>query len=233
MQIIISIGVLLLAYIIGSIPFGWLIVKLKTGKDIRVIESGRTGGTNAMRAAGFWAGILTAILDILKAASAVWIAQAIFPDAHLLHVLAPIAAIIGHNYSIFVPKRNEQGRIIGLKGGAGGAASVGGAFGLWGPSILIIFPLGALLFFTVGIASVTTMSVAFFAIIIFAVRAWLGYGLWIDVLYGVLAEILLLWALRPNLPKLFAGQERVVRQSLHGWIKAKRETQQPNHGNAT
>ena len=79
MQIVISIGVLLLAYLIGSFPFGWLIVKLKTGKDIRVIESGRTGGTNAMRAAGFWAGLLTAIMDILKGAAAVWIAKAILP----------------------------------------------------------------------------------------------------------------------------------------------------------
>ena len=91
MQIVISIGVILLAYVIGSIPFGWLIVKLKTGQDIRVIESGRTGGTNAMRAAGFWAGLLTAIMDILKGATAVWIAKALLPEAHLLHVLAPIA----------------------------------------------------------------------------------------------------------------------------------------------
>jgi glycerol-3-phosphate acyltransferase PlsY len=230
MQIVISIGVLALAYIIGSFPFGWLIVKMKTGKDIRVIESGRTGGTNAMRAAGFWAGLLTAILDILKGAVAVWIAKALLPDAHLLHVLAPIAAIIGHNYSIFVPERNEQGRIVRLKGGAGGAPAVGGAFGLWGPSIFIIFPLGALVFFTLGIASVTTMSVAFFAIVIFAVRAWLGLTLWVDVLYGVLAEILLIWALRPNLQKLFSGKERIVKQSLHGWIRSKRDTQQPNHG---
>ncbi len=233
MQIAISIGVLLLAYIIGSFPFGWLIVKMKTGKDIRVIESGRTGGTNAMRAAGFWAGLLTAIMDILKGSSAVWIAKAILPEAHLLHILAPIAAILGHNYSIFVPKRNEQGRIVGLKGGAGGAPAVGGAFGLWGPSIFIIFPLGALVFFTLGIASVTTMSVAFFAIIIFAIRALMGLSLWINVLYGVLAEVLLLWALRPNLKKLFAGEERIVKQSLNGWIRAKREKQQPNHSNAT
>ena len=47
------------------------------------------------------------------------------------------------------------------------------------------------------------MSVAFFAIIIFAIRALMGLSSWIDVLYGVLAEILLLWALRPNLKKLF------------------------------
>ena len=233
MQIVTSIGVILLAYVIGSIPFGWLIVKLKTGQDIRVIESGRTGGTNAMRAAGFWAGLLTAIMDILKGATAVWIAKALLPEAHLLHVLAPIAAIIGHNYSIFVPERNEQGRIVRLKGGAGGAPSVGGAFGLWGASIFIIFPLGALVFFTLGIASITTMSVAFFAIIIFAVRAWLGLSPTVYVLYGVLAELLLIWALRPNLQKLFAGKERIVKQSLHGWIRSKRETQQPNHGNAS
>jgi len=233
MQIALGIGVLLLSYILGSIPFGWLIVKLKTGQDIRVIESGRTGGTNAMRAAGFWAGILTALMDILKGATAVWIARAILPDAHLLHVLAPIAAIIGHNYSIFVPKRNEQGRIVGLRGGAGGAPAVGGAFGLWGPSIFIIVPLGALVFFTLGIASITTMSVALVAIVIFAIRAWLGLSSWLYVLYGVLAELLLVWALRPNLKKLFSGQERIVRQSLHGWIKSKRERQQPNHGSVT
>jgi glycerol-3-phosphate acyltransferase PlsY len=233
MQIVISIGVFLLAYIIGSIPFGWLIVKMKTGKDIRVIESGRTGGTNAMRAAGFWAGLLTAILDILKGAVSVWIAKAILPDAHLVHALAPVAAIIGHNYSIFVPERNEQGRIVRLRGGAGGAPAVGGAFGLWGPSIFIIFPLGAVVFFTLGIASITTMSVAFFAILVFAIRAWLGYAPWADVLYGVLAEILLLWALRPNLKKLLLGKERIVRQSLNGWIRSKRDTQQPNHGNAS
>jgi glycerol-3-phosphate acyltransferase PlsY len=233
MQIVASIGVLLLSYIIGAIPFGWLIVTMKTGKDVRFIESGRTGGTNAMRAAGFWAGILTALMDILKGATAVWIGRAIFPDAHLLHVLAPIAAVIGHNYSVFVPKRNEQGRIVGLRGGAGGAPTVGGAFGLWAPSIFIIVPLGALVFFTLGIASITTMSVALIAIIIFAIRAWLGLSSWLYVLYGVIAELLLLWALRPNLKKLFSGQERIVRQSLNGWIRSKRETQQPNHSNAS
>ena len=233
MQILISIGVLLLSYVIGSIPFGWLIVKMKTGKDIRVIESGRTGGTNALRAAGLGAGLLTALMDILKGATVVWLAQVLIPSVHLVHVLSPVMAILGHNYSIFLPKRDEQGRMIGLRGGAGGAPSVGGTLGLWGPSIFIIVPLGALVFFTLGIASVTTMSVAFFTIIIFAVRAWMGLGPWVDVLYGVLAEILLIWALRPNLKRLFAGEERIVRQSLNGWIRSRRERQQTNHSNAS
>jgi glycerol-3-phosphate acyltransferase PlsY len=222
MQIVFDIGIILLAYLFGSIPFGLLIVKLKTGKDIRGVESGRTGGTNAMRAAGFWAGFATAMLDILKGFGAVWVARYITPD-HWVHVIAPLAAIIGHNYSIFLPVRNENGKLIRLGGGAGGAPSVGGAMGLWLGSILIILPLGALTFFTIGIASITTMAVALFAIIIFAVRASQGLLPWIDVWYGVGAEILLVWALRPNIKKLFEGKERIVNLSLNGWLKARRE----------
>ncbi len=236
MQILLAIVSIALGYVIGAIPFGMLIVKLKTGEDIRTIESGRTGGTNAMRAAGLGAGLLTVLMDILKGAGAVWIATAINPESHLLHALSPIAAVIGHNYSIFLPHRDEQGKLVRLGGGAGGAPTVGGAFGLWPPSILIIVPVGALVFFSVGIASITTMSVALIAAIIFLVRAVQGVGPWTYVLYGVLAEILLLWALRPNLKKLFSGQERVVKLSLHGWIKAKREErrkEQMNPGNVS
>lgn len=223
-QVLLTIGVLLLAYVIGSVPFGLLIVKLRTGQDIRNIASGRTGGTNAMRAAGFWAGIFTALFDILKGAGAVWLARALIPDQHWVHVFAPIFAILGHNYSIFLPEFDENRRFKGLRGGAGGAPSVGGAFGLWPASLAIILPLGALVFFTLGYASVTTMSVALFAIIVFAVRAINGFP-WIDVFYGILAEVLLIWALRPNIKNLLAGTERVVNISLHGRIKAKREMQ--------
>jgi glycerol-3-phosphate acyltransferase PlsY len=218
MQILLAIGIVTLAYVIGSIPFGLLIVKLMTGKDIRTVESGRTGGTNALRAAGLWAGLMTALMDILKGAVGVWIARAVFPDNTLLHVLTPLAAILGHNYSIFLIERDEQGHFKRLRGGAGGAPSVGGAMGLWAASVLIIVPLGAVVFFTLGYASITTMSVALFAIIVFAIR-----GQWVYVLYGVVAELLLIWALRPNIRKLFAGTERVVGISLHGKLKAKKE----------
>src|SRR3989337_867449 len=114
MQLAIYIGIILLAYVFGSIPFGLLIVKLKTGKDIREVESGRTGGTNAMRAAGFWAGFITAMLDILKGALAVWAAQSL-TDNHWIHVIAPLAAIIGHNHSIFLVERDENGKFIRLR----------------------------------------------------------------------------------------------------------------------
>lgn len=225
MQTVIDLGVIFLAYVFGSIPFGLLIVKLKTGKDIREVESGRTGGTNAMRAAGFWAGFATAMLDILKGAGAVWVAKWITP-AEWVHVLTPLAAILGHNYSIFLAERNEQGRIVRLRGGAGGAPSVGGAMGLWWQSILIILPLGMLTFFTLGIASVTTMAVALFAIIIFSVLAVQGVLPWTYVWYGVGAEVLLMLALQPNIKKLLEGNERIVKYSLNGWLKARREAKQ-------
>jgi glycerol-3-phosphate acyltransferase PlsY len=227
MQIVLDLVAVFLAYVIGSIPFGLVIVKLKTGKDIREVESGRTGGTNALRAAGFWAGIGTALLDILKGAVAVWLARWISPEQAWLHVIAPLAAIIGHNYSIFLAERDANGKFR-LRGGAGGAPSVGGAWGLFPASILIILPLGVLVFFTIGIASVTTMAVAFFAIIVFAIYAAQDVLPWWYVLYGVGAELLLIWALRPNLKKLFAGQERVVGISLHGWLKKKRAEKQQN-----
>ncbi|HAX68253.1 MAG TPA: glycerol-3-phosphate acyltransferase [Anaerolineales bacterium] len=227
MQIVLDLVAVFLAYVIGSIPFGLVIVKLKTGKDIREVESGRTGGTNALRAAGFWAGIGTALLDILKGAVAVWLARWISPEQAWLHVIAPLAAIIGHNYSIFLAERDANGKFR-LRGGAGGAPSVGGAWGLFPASILIILPLGVLVFFTIGIASVTTMAVAFFAIIVFAIYAAQDVLPWWYVLYGVGAELLLIWALRPNIKKLFAGQERVVGISLHGWLKKKRAEKQQN-----
>ncbi len=120
MQAGLTIFVIICAYLLGSIPSGVLIVKLSTGKDVRQIESGRTGGTNAMRAAGAWAGLATAVLDAVKGAVPVWLARWLVPGALWLEVVAPLLAIIGHNYSIFLIERTENGKVR-LGGGAGGA----------------------------------------------------------------------------------------------------------------
>jgi glycerol-3-phosphate acyltransferase PlsY len=226
MQILFDIGAVIIGYLLGSIPFGLVIVKLKTGKDIRKVESGRTGGTNAVRAAGFGAGLLTAVMDILKGAVAVWLAQAINPEHHLIHVLAPLAAILGHNHSIFLAERDENGRLR-LRGGAGGAPAVGGAMGLWAPIFPIVIAAGAIVWFTLGIASLATMTVPLVIIIMFAIRAGLGQQESIYIWYGVIAEILLIWALRPNIQKLLAGKERVIKYSLNGWLRARKNNTKP------
>ena len=225
MQILLDIVAVVFGYVLGSIPFGLLIVKIKTGKDIRTVESGRTGGTNAARAAGFGAGLLTAIMDILKGAAAVWVARALDPTNHVVHVHAPVFAILGHNYSFFLLERDANGKLK-FRGGAGGAPALGGAVGLWLPMFPIAFGIGALIWFTVGIASLTTMAIGVVVIIIFGVRASLGLQDPIDISYGVVAELLLIWALRPNIKKLLAGNERVINTSLHGWLRARREAKQ-------
>jgi glycerol-3-phosphate acyltransferase PlsY len=224
MQTVIAIGVVVIGYIMGSIPFGLLIVKSKTGKDIRTIESGRTGGTNAVRAAGFGAGLLTAILDILKGAASVWLAQFLLPENHLIHVLAPLAAILGHNYSVFLIDRDETGKLR-FHGGAGGAPALGGAMGLWFPILPIVLAAGALIWFTLGIASITTMAIGLVVTIVFAVYSKLGVLEPINIWYGIVAEVLLMWALRPNIKKLLSGKERVVKFSLNGWLRARKEAQ--------
>jgi glycerol-3-phosphate acyltransferase PlsY len=222
MQTLIGIGVVIIGYIIGSIPFGLLIVKMKTGKDIRTVESGRTGGTNAVRAAGFGAGLLTALMDILKGAASVWLAQTLLPANQLVHILAPLAAILGHNYSLFLISRDENGKLR-FHGGAGGAPALGGAMGLWLPIFPIVFAAGALVWFTIGIASLTTMAIGLIVTIVFAVRSSLGLLEPVTIWYGIIAELLLIWALRPNIKKLLSGNERVVKFSLNGWLKARKQ----------
>ena len=170
-----------LSYLLGSLPFGLLLARLTTGQDIRQIGSGRTGTTNTLRAAGYPIAIITFILDMAKSAAGVWLARWLAPGQIWIEVLAPIAVIVGHNYSIFLLEQDERGRLR-LRGGAGGASALGGTIGLWPPSILILLPVGILIYFGVGYAS------------------------------GLLAEILLLWALRPNIKNLLNGAERGI-----GW----------------
>ena len=223
MQFLIGAGILLASYIFGSIPFGLIVVKLISGKDIRNIASGRTGGTNAMRAAGLGAGLLTAILDIFKAAATVWLAKWLLPSNVWIHALAPVAAILGHNHSIFLMERTSEGRLV-LRGGAGGAAAGGGAFGLWYPAAFILVPFALVVFYFTGYASVTTLSVGLVAIVFFSIRAALHLGPWEYILYGVLAEILMVWALRPNIRRLLDGTER--RHGLPARLQQRKEAKE-------
>lgn len=213
MQLLPILAVLVLSYLVGAIPFGWIIVKISTGRDVRGVESGRTGGTNAMRAAGVLAGFLTAVGDVLKGLASSWIVgwliTADSPAKIWLQVAAPLLAILGHNYSIYLLDRNAEGKLL-WGGGAGGATCFGGAIGLWPWAGIIIFPIGILVYILVGYASVTTLSIGISSIAIFAYLAVAKNYPWQFVLYGVGGTLLMMWSLRPNLVRLANGTERRV-----------------------
>lgn len=210
--------VLVLGYLMGSIPFGFFVVKIINGRDILKIASGRTGGTNAMRAAGVGAGVITAILDVLKGAATAWVVSWLAPQMPWVQVGAALLAIIGHNYSIFLIHRKD-GKWA-LRGGAGGATALGGAIALWNPIALIILPIALVVYLFIGYASVTTMSIAFIAMVVFIIRAIMGLSPWAYVLYGAFALFVLVWALRPNIKRLKEGTERVVGLRAK-WLKKK------------
>ncbi len=200
--------VVAVSYLIGSIPFGYVVVRTFSGRDVRQVGSGRTGGTNAMRAAGLPAGVLTAVLDALKAAACVWLARLILPsDTEAIGmVLAGLFAIVGHNYSIF----------LGFKGGAGGAPTVGGALAIWPWSFVIAVPLCMGVLFGIGYASLATIAAGVIITALFAYRAYAQQAPAAFILYGLGACVLLIWSLRPNIRRLLHGEERLI-----GW-RAKR-----------
>lgn len=214
-----SLGILLFCYLVGSIPFGLIVVKIATGRDVRQIESGRTGGTNAMRAAGLLAGFATAVLDISKGLVAGLAPLWLMPGHTWLQVFGALLAVLGHNYSIFLVEKDSQNGKLRLRGGAGGAPAFGGALALWPSSWIIILPLAVMVFLFVGYASLTTISVTVSTTIVFLWRAWLGLSPWSYVVYGILATIIVVWALRPNLERLKQGTERLV--GLRAYLKKK------------
>jgi glycerol-3-phosphate acyltransferase PlsY len=215
MTVLKIITVFMLAYLVGSIPFGLIFVKILKGHDIRNIESGRTGGTNAGRAAGTGAGVLTAVMDFFKGFIAVMIARTMMPGAPWIEAIAAIFAILGHNYSIFLLERQGPGKYF-LRGGAGGAPCMGGSFGFYPPSLFIILPVAMLILFGVGYASITTLSIAFLAIVLFTIRAIAFGSSWAYVFYGVIAQILLIIALQSNIKRLLSGNERLV--GIRAWL---------------
>jgi glycerol-3-phosphate acyltransferase PlsY len=89
---------------------------------------------------------------------------------------------------------------------------VGVATAFWPPALLILLPIGAGLLYGLGYASVATMSVGLVTIVVFSLRAWLGYGPWAYAAFGLVVWLLVLWGLRPNIKRLVAGQERII-----GW----------------
>jgi glycerol-3-phosphate acyltransferase PlsY len=192
------------SYLIGSVPIGLMLVWLTTGRDVRQVGSGRTGGANTLRAAGPWVALLTVLADLAKGFLAVWLARAVVGtqgvESPLVESLAGLMAVVGHNYPIF----------IRFKGGAGTMTAGGGMLALWPWGVPILVPLSVGVIALTGHTSVGSITVAVLIPVIYAVRASLGVGPWEHLIHGVGTMALTLWALRPNIKRLWEGRERRV-----------------------
>lgn len=192
-------------YVIGSIPFGWIIVKLVKGEDVRNYGSGRTGGTNVFRAAGAPAGVITAMLDVLKGVVAVLLVRQIVPGtAGWAEALTGFGVVLGHNASCF----------LDFRGGAGGATAVGTSIALSPPSGLIAMVAGGLMLFIGGYASLGSIIAGGIVAIGNTIGAIAGTNPWSYAAYGWGVLVLILIALRPNIQRLRAGTEKRV-----SWFK--------------
>jgi glycerol-3-phosphate acyltransferase PlsY len=188
--------VLVAAYLLGSIPFGYLLVKWVKGVDVRTQGSGNIGMTNVWRVAGAKWGIMTLVLDIAKGALAVAIARYSDPNTGLILVLSGLMALIGNVFSIF----------LNFKGGKGIGISVGVFFSLlWLPSLagLVVFLIALAIGRMISIGSllgVTTMA------------ALTLYTHGFDYYSGLalFAAAMIWWTHRQNIKRILNGTENKI-----------------------
>ena len=201
--------VIIIAYLLGSIPCGLIIGRLKKGIDIRQYGSGKIGGTNVMRTTGAKLGVLTLIIDGVKAGMAVAIAQAIIGNESMLigsisinwqvaQAMAGISAIVGHNWPLFAQ----------FRGGRGVAAYFGSMF--WMAPIAAACGLAVLAIIALRTRHMSSGSI-FGAITSWCVMLILtvGYGdPLVYLLYSSLIVLLIIYQHRDNIGRLRQGTER-------------------------
>lgn len=189
--------VVLVAGLLGALPFGVLITRLFGADDPRESGSGNVGATNVLRTSGWKSGVLTLLLDVLKGAAAVLLARWAAPGAApWLAPAAALAAALGHMYSPFT----------GFRGGKGVATGLG-AFALLmpGPTALaaLVFLLALAATRYVSLGSILAAATAPLA------GVWMGYSEVIYALCGAVS-LLVIWRHRDNVGRLTRGEENRI-----------------------
>ena len=182
----------IVSYLLGSIPFGYLVVRGKGGGDIRETGSGGTGATNVSRRAGKAAGVLTLLLDAATGCVAVLIAKAVSGDDWVIAVAA-MAALVGHIFPVW----------LGFRGGKGVATGVG-IFLVLAPIPLlcagVVFVAIVVLTRYVSLGSIT-------AAILIPVLVWLQFDSQSLLTAAIVAAALIVFAHRGNIQRLASGTE--------------------------
>lgn len=198
MNLLYVLAFMILAYLIGSIPTGYLIVKIKTDKDIRTIGSGSTGATNVKRVLGKKWFFIVMLLDALKGAIPVLLAKYLTTDVYGLYaVVAAIFVIIGHSKPIFLQ----------FKGGKSVASGVGTILALnplVGLSIALIW--GVITYFSKYVSLGSIIALILSPVLMYAFKNPVFY-----VVYCIIAALYIVYLHRENIKRLIKGQENKVR----------------------
>ncbi len=186
----------LASYLLGSIPFGYVLVRIFRGEDVRTSGSGNIGATNVARKSPAL-GVVTLILDAAKGLAAVVLARFVFGGAHqeLVMTIAAVCAVLGHMFPVW----------LRFRGGKGIATSVG-SFALLAPkSILCLVALFLILVAATRYVSLGSVAAA----AAFPPLAWAWHEFAGPLQLGLLsvASILMLWKHRQNVSRLLAGTE--------------------------
>ena len=204
MTVVFAAAALFVAYLLGSLPMGVFAARLVKGIDVRDIGSGRTGATNAYRAAGPWGAAITSGGDVFKGIFSVWIARFLMMLAPANHwrpwvvALAGIAVVVGHNYSVF----------LRFKGGAGTATTVGVLSAMNVYVGIAVAAIGMVVIAVSRMASIGSITIAVVMSFALVVSAALRATPWAYVLFGVVGGALTILALRPNIKRILSSQER-------------------------
>ncbi len=195
----------ILGYFLGAIPFGLLIGLWTRGIDLRAYGSHRTGATNALRTLGAPAAAGVFVLDVAKGVAAVLIARLLFdgdPMVEWAAALAGLAAIVGHNWSVF----------IGFTGGRGVATSAGalGAMTPW--TLVFLLPIVFAVMWRTRYVSLGSIVGAVGAPIITAFLAGVGWASVQAIAYALASGLLVTVAHADNIGRLRAGTERRIGQ---------------------
>ena len=198
----------IIAYLLGAIPFGLIISRRMAHVDIREHGSGNIGATNVFRTLGTRLGLLTGILDLSKAATAVLLAMFIIGgdvlvvaghDIHvqLAQILAAISAMVGHNWSVY----------IRFKGGKGVACFIGGLLVINWVVALIGLAAGIIIALTTRYVSLGSMLMAVCVLLVLVALALLAVSAPVYIVYGLLAAGLIVFQHRSNIIRLQSGTE--------------------------
>ena len=194
------IAVILGAYLIGSIPTGYIIVKLATGQDIRTIGSGSTGATNVKRVMGKKWFFITLLLDAFKGALPVVLTKLFattFTDIGLLPVLAAVAVILGHSKSIFLK----------FTGGKSVASGVGTILALnWIVGLIIAAIWGIITYTSKYVSLGSIIALAISPVLMYLFDQPAAY-----IAYCALGAIYIIYLHRSNIQRLIKGEENKVR----------------------